>query len=166
VLPDLATSRLALTPVGQDDLELLRALNADADVMRHLGGRPLDPDETDREWSQRLGERSDPDRGLGYWVGRIGDEFVGWWGLGACSWDDSTANLGYRLHPSHWGTGLATEGGRALLAHGFETVGLASVWASTRPENAASRRVLEKLGLRYVGLKYEQSQYEIRLSGS
>lgn len=106
-------------------------------------------------------ERPDRQRGLGYWVSRISGEFIGWWGLGACSWDGTTASLGYRLRAPHWGKGLATEGSRALLEHGFEAVGLSSVWASTTRHNTVSQRVLAKLGMHYLGIRLDQSQYEI-----
>jgi RimJ/RimL family protein N-acetyltransferase len=161
VLPDLVTQRLRLTPVGEDDLHLMRALNADEEVMRNLTGRPAGREETDAEWSQRLRDRSDRQRGLGYWAGRITGDFVGWWDLGACSWDENTANLGYRLRAPYWGNGLATDGSRALLTHAFEVVGLTSVWASTTQYNGASQRVLTKLGMRYLGIRFDQCQYEI-----
>lgn len=129
--------------------------------MRNVTDRPADRAETDAEWNQRLNERSASSQGLGYWLGRMDGEFVGWWGLGACSWDVTTANLGYRLRRSYWGMGLATEGSTDLLTHGFEAVGLSSVWASTTQRNTASQRVLKKLGMRYVGIRFHQSQYEV-----
>ncbi len=161
VLPDILTPRLQLTPVEEDDLDFMRDLNADEAVMRNLTGSPASREETHAEWSQRLHERSDRERGLGYWIGRSEGDLVGWWGLGACSWDQTTANLGYRLRPTHWGKGLATEGSAALLAHAFGTVGLGSVWASTTRHNAASHRVLAKVAMRYVGIRFDQSQYEV-----
>ncbi|WP_431909375.1 GNAT family N-acetyltransferase [Micromonospora carbonacea] len=60
------------------------------------------------------------------------------------------AELGYRLRRAAWGRGLATEGSRGLLRHAFATVGLSRVWAQTMAVNTASRRVMEKAGLRYV----------------
>ena len=62
VLPDLVTQRLWLTPVVEDDLYFMRALNADEEVMRNLTGRPAVREETDAEWSQRLQDRSDHQR--------------------------------------------------------------------------------------------------------
>jgi len=47
----------------------MRTLNADEAVMRNLMGRPSTPEETEAEWGRRLGERSAPDRGMGYWTG-------------------------------------------------------------------------------------------------
>lgn len=139
----------------------MRNLNADEAVMRNLTGRPSTPEETDAEWSQRLGERSDHARGMGYWSGWHEGAFIGWWGLGACSWDTTTANLGYRLLPGYWGKGLATEGSATLLRHAFDAAGMNSVWASTAQHNLASQRVLTKLSMLYLGIQYEQCQYKI-----
>ncbi len=161
MLSDLTTPRLRLTPVSVEDLELMRTLNADEAVMLNLTGRPSTDEETDAEWSRRLDERSDHERGMGYWTGWYEDAFVGWWGLGACSWDTTTANLGYRLLPGYWGRGLATEGSATLLGHAFDAAGIASVWASTTQRNLASQRVLTKLSMRYLGIEYDQCQYQI-----
>ena len=126
-----------------------------------LLGRPATTAETEDEWAKRLRERSDHARGLGYWAGRSHGLFVGWWGLGARSWDPATANLGYRLGAAHWGRGLATEGGLTLLRHAFGGVGLASVWASTSQANTASQRVLTKLSMSYLGVRHDQCQYRV-----
>jgi RimJ/RimL family protein N-acetyltransferase len=147
--------------VRDADLEFLRALNADEVVMLNLTGRASTHQETDAEWARRHGERSDLERGLGYWTGWYEDAFVGWWGLGACSWDASTANLGYRLLPRYWGNGFATEGGATLLRHAFDVAQMDSVWASTSQQNFASQRVLAKLSMRYLGIQYQQCQYKI-----
>jgi RimJ/RimL family protein N-acetyltransferase len=151
-----------LISVGEADLDLLRASTQMRKSCANLTGRPADRAEADAEWNQRLNERSAPSPGLGYWLGWIDGEFVGWWGLGACPWDDTTSNLGYRLRRSYWGMGLATEGSRALLRHGLEAAGLDLVWASTTQRNTASQRVLENLGMRYVGIRFDQGQYEVR----
>ena len=60
------------------------------------------------------------------------------------------AELGYRLRRAYWGRGLATEGSRALVAYGFDRLGLRRIVAQTMTVNAASRRVMEKAGLAYV----------------
>jgi RimJ/RimL family protein N-acetyltransferase len=50
-----------------------------------------------------------------------------------------------------WGQGLATEGGQAGVRHGFDAVGLERIISATMATNAASRRVMEKCGLRFQG---------------
>jgi ribosomal-protein-alanine N-acetyltransferase len=62
------------------------------------------------------------------------------------------AELGYWLGVPHWGQGYATEAARAMITYGFETLGLHRIYASLFPENVASSRVLEKIGMRREGL--------------
>ncbi|MGE0602071.1 MAG: GNAT family N-acetyltransferase [Dehalococcoidia bacterium] len=58
--------------------------------------------------------------------------------------------LGYRLRRETWGQGLATEGAQALIAIGFREFNAAKIFAQTYEDNAASRRVMEKLGMTFV----------------
>ena len=64
----------------------------------------------------------------------------------------AAGDLGFVLDRAHWGHGYATEAGRALLRFGFERLGLHRIWARCDVRNAASARVLEKLGMRREGL--------------
>jgi RimJ/RimL family protein N-acetyltransferase len=63
--------------------------------------------------------------------------------------DEGEQELGYRFRRAAWGQGYATEGGRALVAHGFERVGTDKISARTLAANRGSRRVMEKCGLAY-----------------
>ena len=81
----------------------------------------------------------------GRWAGRIGlDELPDWPG-------PHKVEVGWELHREFWGRGLATEGGWAGVRYGFETVGLARIISVTMAANAASRRVMDKCGLRFQG---------------
>ena len=57
--------------------------------------------------------------------------------------------IGFALRPDHWGRGLATEAARFALAQARSRLGLRTLIGIATPENRASRRVLEKIGLRY-----------------
>ena len=57
--------------------------------------------------------------------------------------------IGYALHPDWWGQGLAAEAVRALLAYGFDELGLAAIWCNHYEGNHRSRRVIEKCGFQY-----------------
>ncbi|QUQ63271.1 GNAT family N-acetyltransferase [Kutzneria sp. CA-103260] len=125
----METERLLLRPAEPSDVDDLRALDADPEVMRFLG--------TDGASSVELIGRTD------YWVGieRASGDFVGWFGL--------ADELGYRIRRDKWGRGYATEGAKALLDKAFAE-GRERVTAQTMAVNTGSRRVLEKLGLRHV----------------
>lgn len=67
------TARLMLVPASLEHLDLFCNLNSSAVVMRFVTGRPSWAAEVESEWVRRLGARTDAVRGLGYWVGFVGD---------------------------------------------------------------------------------------------
>lgn len=90
--------------------------------------------------------------GFGRWaaIELASGEFVGWFELEPRDDDPSQMELGYRLRRSAWGKGYATEGARALVDRAFAALGAERVCAETMAVNVASRRVLEKAGLRLI----------------
>lgn len=62
----------------------------------------------------------------------------------------AVSELGYRLRRRVWGQGLATEGSRALIDHAFAHLGMVRISAESMAVNTASRRVMEKSGMRHV----------------
>ena len=71
--------------------------------------------------------------------------------------------LGYRLHRWAWNKGYATEGSRALIDKGFAELGVVRVTAQTMAVHVASRRVMEKSGLRYV--RTFHADWPVRIPG-
>jgi ribosomal-protein-alanine N-acetyltransferase len=71
------------------------------------------------------------------------------WQLRALRVDRS--ELGYWLAPDHWGKGFMTEAATAAVRFGFETIGLHKVTTRCFADNHGSRRVIEKVGFRFVG---------------
>ena len=59
------------------------------------------------------------------------------------------ADFGYILHSDYWGRGYGTEIAKAMVRFGFEELGMHRIWATCRPQNIASSRVLEKTGLKF-----------------
>ena len=150
----LETDRLCLRRFTAGDGGLLAELDADPAVMRFInGGRATPREEIEREilpaWLAWYG-RAD---GYGFWaaVERASGAFVGWFHLRPrAAGRPREPELGYRLRVAFWGRGYATEGSRALIDRAFRELGAARVTAETMAVNAASRRVMEKAGLRYV----------------
>jgi RimJ/RimL family protein N-acetyltransferase len=150
----LHTERLKLAPLADEHLEWEFELDSDAEVMQYLSGRASTREEVEADHARRMAAAGKVD-GLGFWVGLVDDEFVGWWILrpahGPDQPDDpAVADLGYRLLRRQWGKGLATEGARELVRHGFDDVGLERIIAQTISVNAGSRAVMERIGLTYV----------------
>jgi RimJ/RimL family protein N-acetyltransferase len=76
--------------------------------------------------------------------------------------NESEADIGYELHPEHWGKGYATEAARAVVAFGFEELALHRVSAWCIADNTGSARVLEKAGLRLEGRLRENERFRGR----
>ena len=157
--PFLETERLALWPLGRGDDRFFVDLDSDPEVMRYIhGGQPTSPTRA-KEALERLVALSEARPGQGLWrtTLRGAEETVGWFTL---KWLDAleAVEVGYRLYRRHWGNGYATEGTAALLEHGFETLDFPEIVGICHPENAASRRVLEKNGLVFV----DERRIEIR----
>ncbi|GGT56798.1 GNAT family N-acetyltransferase [Streptomyces purpureus] len=149
----LETARLRLCPFdGDDDVERILSLDSDPEVMRYLnGGRPTAREEVRERVLPRL-------LGPGFWAAweRTADEWLGWFQLEPLTAGDwRTVELGYRLRRDAWGKGYATEGSLALIDKAFGELGVEKVTANTMTVNSASRRVMEKAGLRYVRTRFE-----------
>ncbi len=150
----LETEHLTLRQFTGDDVENLVELDSDPQVMRYInGGRPTPREEIERRELPAFLAYQKRSDGYGFWaaVEKSTGEFVGWFHLRPPQ--DGVADepeLGYRLKRSAWGKGYATEGSRALIQKAFTDLGAQRVWAGTMVVNTASRRVMEKAGLRYV----------------
>jgi RimJ/RimL family protein N-acetyltransferase len=149
---ELETRRLLLRLWRPEDLEPFAALNADPEVMRYLGGAALA-----RQQSDALADRiMDHFRahGFGLWAVELKGEasMTGFIGLAYPTFLPElmpTVEVGWRLAHSFWGRGLATEGATECVRHAFENLHLDELCSIHDPENVASRRVMEKLGMRF-----------------
>jgi RimJ/RimL family protein N-acetyltransferase len=145
--PTLTTARLRLRPFGEDDAEPLFALHSNARVLRYWDSPPW----TERDRVERFltasRELAEEGSGTRLAVDRLADgEFLGWCGLTRWNPDHRSAVVTYCLAEGAWGHGYATEAARALLEWGFHTLDLNRVHGEADTRNAASARVLEKLG--------------------
>jgi RimJ/RimL family protein N-acetyltransferase len=148
----LETGRLRLRRCTADDLDALVELDSDPEVMRYISfGEPTPREYYAQVILPRWLAQYETTPLIGYWVAETRDTgvFVGWFHLRPDRIDPGPQELGYRLRRAAWGQGFATEGGQALLAHGFARVGAESITARALSANAASRRVMENCGLVY-----------------
>jgi RimJ/RimL family protein N-acetyltransferase len=143
---ELQTARLRMRPLVLADLDDLFRLRADPEVSRYIGVRNRD------ETAVALASFVDHWReyGFGIWALKQAEtsRFVGRCGLRRAT-EVPDVELAYTLHKEFWGKGFATEASRAALRFGFETVGIDRIIAFAVPDNRASTRVMEKLGMRY-----------------
>jgi RimJ/RimL family protein N-acetyltransferase len=143
----LRTERLLLRDWVDADLAPFAELNADPEVMRHFPA-PMTTDESD---ALALRIRTFiREQGFGLWAAEHAGRFIGFIGLSRPRFTahfTPCLELGWRLSRHAQGKGLATEGARAALAYALEHRPGEPVVSFTVPENLASRRVMEKLGL-------------------
>lgn len=157
----LETERLILREWTMDDADALFAVVGDAEVMKWVeDGKPWASIEVAREWLRGVVENYRK-RGYSRWavVEKEGGRVVGSCGFAPLPWSGEI-DFGYLLVRDRWGRGYATEVGRAALLYGFGRLGFVEVVASIAPENAASRRVIEKLGFVYRGLEHQPGDSE------
>jgi RimJ/RimL family protein N-acetyltransferase len=161
----LEAERLVLRRFTEEDVELLVDLDGDPEVMQFItGGRTTPRREVETEILPAFLEYYERDPRFGFWaaVERSSGEFLGWFHFRPESEDaPDQVELGYRLRRSAWGKGYATEGSRALIEKGFVELGVERAYATTMVVNVASRRVLEKSGLRYVRTFHQPWPYPI-----
>ncbi len=163
----LETERLMLRRFTMDDADLLFELDNDPVVMRYVnGGVPVSREEVVNETLPAFLSYYERFEGYGFWaaIQKESRQFLGWFhfrpppGAGPLE-----PELGYRLHQFAWNQGYATEGSRALINMGFAHLGCERVTAEAMAVNVASRRVMEKAGLRYVRTAHHD--WPVRIPG-
>ncbi len=134
------------------DAPLLLELDGDPDVMRFISkGKPTPLPKIQNEIIPKFLNYYRQLPPQGFWAAHLRDtgDFIGWFHLRPGTVHPTEMELGYRLKRKAWGRGLATEGSQALLAKAFQEWGHDKVCAHTMADNLASRRVMEKAGLKY-----------------
>ncbi|MBW4721301.1 GNAT family N-acetyltransferase [Saccharothrix obliqua] len=145
----IRTERLLLRPFTAGDQAVLYSWQSREDVMRYLYGGPKTPEESAESLARKLAVTWPEKEGehLSLAVERdgvvIGETVLKW-----LHEEFRQGEIGYVLHPDHHGRGYATEASRAMLALGFDNLGLHRIVASCDAFNEPSWRVMERLGMR------------------
>ncbi len=147
--PTLRTARLVLRPWREADREPFAAMNADPEVRRYFPS-VLSRAQSDVN-ADFLSSRFEHTE-YGPWAVEIPGvtPFAGFVGMWNVSFDDpprGRVEIGWRLARAYWGKGYASEAARAALAFGFERCNLEEIIAFVVPANAASRAVMDRIGL-------------------
>ncbi len=144
----LLTARLRLRPLAEADAPRLAALLDDWEMVKHTANIPFPYTPGDGAAFVRLmAERRAAGSGVALAMERTLDgALIGAIGFGLEA--DGTPELGWWVGRACWDQGYATEAARRVLRHLFADLGYASAWAGAHPDNAASRAVMAKLGMR------------------
>jgi ribosomal-protein-alanine N-acetyltransferase len=145
----LETERLVLRRWKKSDREPFAEMNADPRVMEFFP-KCLSRQESD-QFVDRIEEHFD-NHGFGLYAAefKASATFIGFMGLHVATFQahfTPCVEIGWRIGVPHWNKGLATEGSREVIRYGFEDLNLDTIVSFTVPENLASRRVMEKLGM-------------------
>ena len=153
--PIFETKHLRLRAFALEDAEPLHQILAVKDMLRYFPS----PEPPDLERVQRLVTRQIAhweEHGYGWWA--VEDlqtqQLVGWNGLQYLPETDEI-EIGYLHAQAYWGKGLATEGAQVGIDFGFNQLLIPTIIGIVHPENIASQRVLEKIGLQFE----QQAEY-------
>jgi RimJ/RimL family protein N-acetyltransferase len=161
----LETDRLFLRRFDKNDIDSVFAMRSDADVMRFIREPQTDRAEA-KSWINLVSSRWETDKiGFCAIIEKSSGRYIGWCGLWRLKETDET-EVGYALIKEFRGRGYAVEASEAFLIYAFEMLNLKEVVAVARPENRASRRVMEKLGMSYdyTGKFYERDLVHYSIS--
>ena len=158
---NLQTERLILRPFTSGDLPKFAEINADAEVMRYFPA-PL----TAKETAKMLAVWADKLARYGYAFAAVetrhDGQLIGMAGLSRLEEGVPIApcsEIGWRLTPSAWHKGYATEAARAWLSYGFDTLGLTEIFSYTPKLNLPSQRVMQRIGMqRAEDLDFDYSE--------
>ena len=143
----LETERLILRPLKETDVNAIYAMRSDAETMRFI--REPQSREESANWIELVSSRWQTEQiGFCAIIERFSDEFIGWCGIWRLK-ETGELEVGYAVAKEFWGKGYATEAAVKFLDYAFEKLKPEKVVAVARPENIASRRVMEKIGMRY-----------------
>ncbi len=147
------TDRLVIRSYTLADAERRhRSITGDPEVMRVSPRGPMADVDATRQGLARLIEH-ERRRGFSLWAleERASGAYVGECGLLLVELVGPEVEVAYRLARDRWGRGYATEAAGACIARGLGPLGLERIVALTAPDHVASRRVMEKCGMRFVG---------------
>lgn len=152
--PILTTARLRLVPAGVLDTDTFHAILTDANVRRYLCDDRILP-RADAEAMVWASLRSFATDSLGLWLAH--EVAQPGTAIGFCMLrppgEHPLPELLYAFLPVAQGRGLAVEAARAVIQHAFSTLGYTEILAEMDEPNQASRRVAEKLGMKFTGTR-------------
>ena len=158
----IETERLILRELLLSDVDGMFELDSNPNVHLFLGNKPVKDSKESLDQIKNIQQQY-----AAFGTGRRAvilketNEFLGWSGIkfirNEINNHKDFYEIGYRFIEKHWGKGYATEAGKAFIDHAFNIMKVDTLYAYADAGNEGSRRILEKLGLRYVNsFEYEE----------
>jgi RimJ/RimL family protein N-acetyltransferase len=146
----MPTARLLLRPFRRGDVDAVYSYRSRADVSEYLFDRPMNHEDCAEAVRLRAGQiafSTEGDKVVLAVERREDARLIGEVSLIWRSVPDLQGEVGYIFHPDAHGQGFAAEATQALLAFGFEVMGLHRIYARCDARNSASERVMQRLGM-------------------
>ena len=161
---ELHTSRLFLREFVAADWPVVLAYQRDPRYLRYYEWADRTPGDAQRFVQMFLDQQQEqPRRKLQLAVvSKASGQLIGNCGIRQASAGAREADVGYELAPAHWGRGYATEAARAIVQFGFAELKVHRIWAWCIADNAASARVLERLGMKLEGRLRDKEYFKGR----
>lgn len=147
----LTTSRIKIEPLQKEHKEALQNLFCENHLVMQstLKGRVFTTTEFEAFIQNEFVTSHNDKLGFRCLITKTDNQFIGVSGLHSFQYlDQKTHEFGFILHQDYWGKGLATEIGNFWITYAKNELGLKEIMATVSPNNLASKRVLEKLGMK------------------
>ncbi|CAN5560290.1 GNAT family N-acetyltransferase [soil metagenome] len=141
-MDEIVTARLRLRRARMSDLPEMHAVLSNPEATRYWSTLPHESIEETRAWLDSM-IQSPPELSDDFVIERVG-RVIGKAGF------YRVPEIGFILHPDHWGQGLAYEAVSVLVPRAFDRFDVPVLTADIDPRNRASQRLLAKLGFREV----------------
>ena len=143
----IETFRLYLREFDLSDAKNMFDLNNDKEVIKYTGDDHFSSELEALDFIKNYDHYKI--HGFGRWavILKKSNEFIGWSGLKLN--EENDIDIGFRFFKKYWGRGFASESAKAVLEYGFNVLKLECIVGRVAPENIASVRILEKLGMKF-----------------
>ena len=154
-IPTITTERLIVRPFTLEDTATMHQIINGKDVLKYFPGSKTITEVQVQRMIERIRTHWQ-DKGYGLWAIelRATGALLGRCGLQHLEETDEV-EIDFIFSRDHWGNGFATEAGKASLQYGLEQLRLQTIVGIVHPENLASQRVLEKVGMAQI----EKTEY-------
>lgn len=151
----MKTERIGFSKWNDADLNLAKELWGEAEVTRFIcaTGKFTNKDIIDRLEKEVYNNK---EFHIQYWpiFELLTGELIGCCGIRPFKTQTNYYEIGFHLRKKYWGKGYALEAAKAVIDYSFEILGADKLYAGHHPENEASRKILTKLGFKYLEKKY------------
>ncbi|MCR8925781.1 GNAT family N-acetyltransferase [Priestia megaterium] len=153
MFPILLTPRTTLREITEVDADSIFDCFSQKEVIRYYGQEKFTTIQEALVLIDIFAENYRNQKGVRWGIERLDTgELIGTVGFNQWNQKHKRAEIGYELHPQHWGHGYASEAASAVMAYGFDILQLVRIGAVVFLENKASQHVLEKLGFQKEGV--------------